>query len=278
MPLVNYNTNPWTGYPDNSRGAWSRDWTTVGSNLTMSYNAVTTTATTVSGLVYHPAYNTTTGSSLAYTWQLGTAFDQLRAAAGHADEALQHMGDQVDQDIQNIRRALHVQEPAEHDLPEDASDEMVQEAYRQARVRQQEEQGQRQERRAQARGRQRAAQQRARTTLRALIGEERWDTWEAHQYVVVVSQSGRRYLLTKGHVENVHLLDEAGLVEATYCAHPPLSEYDGASFLGELPAEDVLIAQILLLTADEGRFLSVANRNHRMRGANLLWDGGIIAA
>lgn len=65
------------------------------------------------------------------------------------------------------------------------------------------------------------------------------------------SQSGKIYRLRKGRSGNVDEIDAEGRVVAVYCAHPALDVPDG----------DTVVAQKLMLEADEAAFLKIANRH-----------------
>jgi hypothetical protein len=82
------------------------------------------------------------------------------------------------------------------------------------------------------------------------------------------SRTGRVYRIRRGVAGNVDRLAEVGdAAEVTYCAHPP-----------GLPAEDVNLAQLLLLATDEDAFLRVANasRPYRLQAVRPI-DGGVMA-
>jgi hypothetical protein len=226
---------------------WNNDHY-VGNSLNVTY---ATNSTTTGRVYYNYPLNTTTGTASTVT--ITNCY--IAPAMWNTDYAAEQV--------------------AEDQLP----DEMLQESYRLRREERRQLREAREQTQRDAHARQGAARARARETLRALLGEERWAVWEETRQVFVTGQSGREYVVTAGHIENVHLLDGEGRVEATYCAHPPTSVYDeDGHFLGELPGEDVLIAQILLLTADEDRFLRVANRNTRYRGTEYRRPAAIAAA
>lgn len=92
--------------------------------------------------------------------------------------------------------------------------------------------------------------QRAEELLLALLSDEQAETWREHKWFEVRgSCSGRRYRIRHGITHNVNLMAGSGDdVEVNYCAHPP-----------GVPAEDVCLAQMLLLATNEDEFLRVAN-------------------
>jgi hypothetical protein len=111
-----------------------------------------------------------------------------------------------------------------------------------------------------------AAAERARETLRELLSAEQWEQYEREQLFELVTQSGRRYRIKRGVSGNVKLIEQGVEVESL-CAHPPTTVVgDDGRVAGALPTEDVLIAQVLALGADEDGFRRVANiSDHRGR-------------
>ncbi len=73
-----------------------------------------------------------------------------------------------------------------------------------------------------------------------------------HFHVPVPSQDGsvKVYRICRGFARNVFLLDERGEPKAGFCIHPRAN----------VPAADSMLSQKLLLEADEGRFLKIANQ------------------
>jgi hypothetical protein len=118
----------------------------------------------------------------------------------------------------------------------------------------------REEARRQARQEQAEATERARTLLRESLTSEQWQDYEQRQSFRVISSDGERtYRLRHGRTQNIDLLGprddsvasnevEVG-VRRRYCIH--IADYD-------IPVEDNLLCQKLLLEADEERFLQVA--------------------
>jgi hypothetical protein len=99
-----------------------------------------------------------------------------------------------------------------------------------------------------------AVRERAEELLTALLTDEQLQTWREHQWFTVRGSSSRRtYRIRRGITGNVDRMTETGNeAEVRYCAHPP-----------GIPAEDVCLAQLLLLTTDEDAFLRVANATPR---------------
>jgi hypothetical protein len=97
-----------------------------------------------------------------------------------------------------------------------------------------------------------AAKAKAEELLVALLSDEQALTWREHDWFAVRgSRTRRTYRVRRGIAGNVDRMagDQA---ETTYCAHPP-----------GVPAEDVCLAQLLLLATDEDAFLRVANATPR---------------
>ncbi len=95
-----------------------------------------------------------------------------------------------------------------------------------------------------------AATAKADNLLKAMLNKEQRTQYEREQTFEVRSQgSRRRYQLTHGWAGNVFLLDERGRRIEKLCIHPVI----------EMPVADNLIAQKLLLEADEETFRRTAN-------------------
>lgn len=105
------------------------------------------------------------------------------------------------------------------------------------------------------------AKVRAEETLRAVLDDEQWAAWESDKRFELITQSGRRYRVARGISHNIKLIaaDSDREVESL-CAYPRRAIHDDAgNRLGQLPAEDVVIAQVLALRSDEEGFRRVAN-------------------
>lgn len=112
----------------------------------------------------------------------------------------------------------------------------------------------------------RAALERARETLRSILTDEQWEQYEREERFELITQSGRRYRIRLGVAGNVKLVEHGQEVESL-CCHPSQTVRDEEGrYLGDLPTEDVVIAQVLALRADEEGFRRVANiSDHRGR-------------
>lgn len=93
------------------------------------------------------------------------------------------------------------------------------------------------------------AEDRAEVLLRSLLSPEQRSAYDLHKHFDVRAQSGRIYRLHRGPVRNVHVLDHGGQGIRGYCIHPRET----------VPVADVLVAQKLMLEADEQEFLRIAN-------------------
>jgi len=105
------------------------------------------------------------------------------------------------------------------------------------------------------RERERARQLRANELLIAALDKQQREDL-AHRGAFrldVLSRDGtkRRYEITRGRTGNVYQLDEAGNRILKFCAHPRIA----------CPNEDTMLAQKLILEADEEGFLAIANRS-----------------
>ena len=98
------------------------------------------------------------------------------------------------------------------------------------------------------------AKQKALQLLKEVIGEVRFAEYEKENYIELVMQSGKKYRLHNNtHVKNIEVLekDEQDYkVKHRLCVH--LSDM-------ELPIEDNLVAQFLMLRDSEEEFLRMAN-------------------
>jgi hypothetical protein len=112
-----------------------------------------------------------------------------------------------------------------------------------------------------------AVKARAEELLVALLSDEQAETWRQHDWFTVRgSSTGRAYRVRRGVAGNVDRMAEVGdEAEVTYCAHPP-----------GLPAEDVNLAQLLLLATDEEEFLRVANATPRRLRPVQVVDNGVM--
>jgi hypothetical protein len=96
------------------------------------------------------------------------------------------------------------------------------------------------------------ADKKAEALLRCLLREDQRAQYERERAFEVVTSKGggtRRYRLRKGRTGNVFLVNEHGREVESYCIHPNEN----------VPDADNLIAQKLLLEADETEFLRIAN-------------------
>lgn len=93
------------------------------------------------------------------------------------------------------------------------------------------------------------ADKKAEVLLRGILTPQQIADYEQHKRFDVVSQSGKVYRLNRGVVRNVVLLDASGKSVRGFCIHPRET----------VPVADVLVAQKLLIEADEKRFLETAN-------------------
>lgn len=137
-----------------------------------------------------------------------------------------------------------------HQEPPDHNPASVARAREEARVREQQQRAEIAERR---RIRARAGD-RARSTLLSLLNAEQRAEYERSEQFVVQGSDGGRYRIRRGVAQNIE--DLSVPYGNVLCAHPEM-------FLpeGQLPAEDAVIAQLLMLRFDEPGFLAVANRS-----------------
>jgi len=106
-----------------------------------------------------------------------------------------------------------------------------------------------------------SAEQRARGLLLRMLNEQQREEMENDNrfHLTVHSQDGsmRVYRIDYGFQGNVKLLGADGEVDSSYCIHSD----------SRLPYEDQMLAQKLLLEANEPEFLRIANKTIRRRRA-----------
>lgn len=103
------------------------------------------------------------------------------------------------------------------------------------------------------------ARDRALETLRLVLTDEQWTQYEREERFELITQSGKRYRISRGHAGNVKLIEDDEIAESL-CVHPRMAAFDEAHrHVGDLPNEDAVIAQVLALQTDEDAFRKVAN-------------------
>ncbi len=100
------------------------------------------------------------------------------------------------------------------------------------------------------RKKQRAASKRARELLRRFLTERQLADFDKHGHFFMQTPKGHRYKIGSARDHNVVRLNRRGKPMRVFCA----------SIYGvRVPLEDVLLAQLLMLQADEDGFVRVAN-------------------
>jgi hypothetical protein len=95
-----------------------------------------------------------------------------------------------------------------------------------------------------------AADKRAERLLLQFLSSDQEVQYRASRYFEVLSKDGmRRYRIRRGWAGNVTVIDPKGREVEQLCIHPNVS----------VPPEDNLLAQKLLLEADEEKFRRTAN-------------------
>ena len=107
-----------------------------------------------------------------------------------------------------------------------------------------------------------AAEARARVILFEHLSKEQQESWDAHK-LFFAEINGKRWKFIYGTHGNVSLMDGETPIERFCIA--PIAPHDG----GRLPVEDVVLAQMLLISADEKEFRRIANVTP-LRRPNLL--------
>lgn len=124
--------------------------------------------------------------------------------------------------------------------PETAEQREARERANQARL----------DREAEAQRQREEAVARAEQLLLANLTKHQRRTYRNRQCFNVRAESGKKYRIKVGWSHNVESLDSRHRAEATYCAHPA----------EQVPNQDNMLAQKLLLETDEQAFLRTANR------------------
>lgn len=119
-------------------------------------------------------------------------------------------------------------------------------------------------------------QRRALRLLRTFLTPAQREQLGRNRAFVVALPSGRAYRLhpNTGWVARVERHGSRWVACATYCLHEPdlevIPEMPGAVTVPAIPPADRTIGHLLLLLADEARFLALANYTARRHGG---WDG-----
>jgi hypothetical protein len=96
----------------------------------------------------------------------------------------------------------------------------------------------------------------------ALLDERQRETYRLTKVFEVIGSHGTLYRIHRGISGNVEWITPEGEVGGRLCAHPSMNEH-------WLPEQDVAVAQLLALTADEAAFVRLANV-HRGRRPELV--------
>lgn len=90
---------------------------------------------------------------------------------------------------------------------------------------------------------------RARLLLKSLLTRVQLERFDRDECIPVDTEKGNRYLIKKGRVKNVEVLNSDGSVRHRLCVHPQ----------EEVPDYDTMIAQLLHLKTDEESLIGMAN-------------------
>jgi roadblock/LC7 domain-containing protein len=93
-----------------------------------------------------------------------------------------------------------------------------------------------------------APRKKAKRLLYSMLTDYQKRMYRKHKYFHVVSETGKKYRLKHGDTMNVYLIEDGKPVKK-YCIHPT-----------NVPVEDTLLAQKLMLETDEKAFLKIANK------------------
>jgi hypothetical protein len=129
------------------------------------------------------------------------------------------------------------------------SEEEIREAKRQAEVERERFIVQQKE----AEQKRKEAEKRAKKLLMESLTAKQLERFLKDECIPIDSIAGRKYLIRKGKVRNIDVVDGQGKVACKLCAHP-------TSVL--CPDYDVMLAQKLMLENCEEDFLKIANRSN----------------
>jgi len=94
-----------------------------------------------------------------------------------------------------------------------------------------------------------AANGKAEKLLLSCLSPEQRDTYQKKGLFYLYTKSGKRYRIEKGRSGNVRLVNDKDVILKRYCIHP----------IEQVPDQDTMLAQALLLQSNEAEFLRVAN-------------------
>jgi hypothetical protein len=109
------------------------------------------------------------------------------------------------------------------------------------------------------------AQRKAMKLLRSLLSAEQKRSLRAGRYFYVTTKSGAtfRFLPRSGFTERVERHGKHWFMKSHFCLHDAESS-------DQMPPADIVVAHLLLINADEGKFLAMANEH---ASQSQLWDG-----
>lgn len=114
----------------------------------------------------------------------------------------------------------------------------------------------------------RQAEERATETLRMVLLPDELERFNTTGELVVTGADDRKYRIGVGNVYNVSLFDARGVTLANLCCHPTM--YDRH---GQLPMQDVYVAQVLWLRYDLEEFWGNANIDWKNDGERSRFRG-----
>lgn len=245
--------NDYTGY-------WSNDITT-GSAITTDYQVwnqwcndvriwVSNTASETSATNVYETYSSPTNLVIQTTGTTDSITGEQLAVWTSTQWC----------DPQHARRLWHRPQPERRiETPQEIEQRRFDAEQRRRRARQEEARHRRE--REERKEQQRLARGRAKNLLLSMLSPRQKEELleKKHFHLTVLDRKGgeRRYRIDEGRAGNVKLLGADGVVERSYCIHGPW----------ELPYEDHMLSQKLLLETNEKEFLKIANETILRRQA-----------
>lgn len=98
---------------------------------------------------------------------------------------------------------------------------------------------------------QKQAKERALKLLMDNLTEQQIKNFEENRCIDIEGKSGDRYKISVGRTRNIQVFGKDGQTKYHLCAHPDLN----------VPDEDTVLAQKLMIQTDEEAFLRIANRS-----------------
>lgn len=187
----------------------------------------------------------TSANDVWVTWSGDTGAAASQTTAGSSDTWVTWVGASAGTSINGINVQGH--EPhRETDEEREAREERARQSDRQAKIRLEVARKEKTDREV--------ARKKAEALLQESLDLKQREQFDKTRWFYVIGQSGKRYRIRHGWIGNIDEIGEKDMVVAGYCIHPQI----------QVPIEDSMLIQKLMLEGDEQRFLEIANKTlHR---------------